>query len=326
MLRGNYPAKADEDGRVKIPSAWLESMRESENRVYVTSENGESARIYPLKFWHEIEEKLARISSYNTAKEKFLTRTNYYGQEIELDERGRIVVPRILRDAAQVEGEVDLLGNLNYVEVWNHARLVENLNNRPITEEGASILQDIERGREREPRIELVEFSAELLAQLKKSPFDMLDLDPDQFERLICDRLHAMGMAVHRVGPTHEPDGGIDIVAWPERHSTFPFLLAVQAKHHRIKDRKTGPSPVRELQAVLQRKDFQAGLLITNTWFTPSALWEAAYRPHLVRLRDFEDLKRWIFDDFLHASEWREIPDSIEYAPGRRFRIPKPFK
>jgi hypothetical protein len=174
------------------------------------------------------------------------------------------------------------------------------------------------------PRIQIVEFSKELLLHLKNRPVDILSLDPDQFERLICDRLHAMGMWVRRVGSVYSPDGGIDIIAGPEKQPTFPFLLVVQTKHHRDKARKTGPGPVRELQGVIQKHPFQAGLLVTNTSFTANAQWEARHRPHLVRLRDSEDLKRWILGDFLHEAEWREIPEFIEYAPGKRIWIPKP--
>ena len=77
MLRGNIPATVDEKGRLKIPAAFLQELKEQGNRFYVTSEDGVRARIYPMKAWGEIEEKLAKIPSYNQAKEKFLTRTNY---------------------------------------------------------------------------------------------------------------------------------------------------------------------------------------------------------------------------------------------------------
>ena len=98
MLRGNYPAKVDEKGRVKIPAAFLEELREYGNKFYVTSENGDYVRVYPMKIWNEIEEKLAQLSSHNRTKQKFLTRTNYYGQVVELDGQGRLLIPPILRE------------------------------------------------------------------------------------------------------------------------------------------------------------------------------------------------------------------------------------
>ncbi len=58
MLRGNIPAKVDEKGRLKIPAAFLEELKEHGDRFYVTSEDGVRARIYPMKAWGEIEEKV----------------------------------------------------------------------------------------------------------------------------------------------------------------------------------------------------------------------------------------------------------------------------
>ena len=143
MLRGNYPAKVDEKGRVKIPAAFLEELREYGNKFYVTSENGDYVRIYPMKIWNEIEEKLARLSSHNKTKQKFLTRTNYYGQVVELDGQGRILVPSILRESAQMRGDVDVLGNLNYLQIWNHTRFLDNMKDSPITDEDEKILDEL---------------------------------------------------------------------------------------------------------------------------------------------------------------------------------------
>ena len=143
MLRGNYPAKVDDKGRVKIPAAFLETLKEYGERFYVTSENGDYVRIYPMKNWSEIEERLARLSSHNRTKQKFLTRTNYFGQVVEMDGQGRLLIPTVLREAAQMKGEVDVLGNLTYLEVWNHARFLENLNKNQITADDEKTLDDL---------------------------------------------------------------------------------------------------------------------------------------------------------------------------------------
>ena len=143
MLRGNYPAKVDSKGRLKIPVAFLQALKEVGNEFYVTSENGDYVRIYPMKFWNEIEERLARLSSHNKTKQKFLTRANYFGQAVTMDRQGRVLIPPILRESAQMKGEVDVLGYLNYLEVWNHARFLENLKNSPITPDDEKTLDEL---------------------------------------------------------------------------------------------------------------------------------------------------------------------------------------
>ncbi len=143
MLRGNYPATVDDKGRLKIPSVFLEFLKKSGKRFFVTSENGESARVYPMKFWEGIEQKLAKISTHNRSKQRFLDRANYYGQVVEIDGQGRILIPGVLREAAQMKGDVDVLGELNYLVVWNHTRFAENLNRNPLTDDDFKALDSL---------------------------------------------------------------------------------------------------------------------------------------------------------------------------------------
>src|SRR4030095_12859994 len=142
-LRGNCPAKVDEKGRLKIPAVFLEGLREYGNQFYITSVTGETARIYPMKVWAEIEEKLDRVSSQNRAKQKFLRRTSYYGQTVEMDAQGRVLVPAVLRESAQTKGDVDVFGSLDHLEVMNHTRVVDQMENDPFTEEDFKTLEDL---------------------------------------------------------------------------------------------------------------------------------------------------------------------------------------
>jgi MraZ protein len=134
-LRGNCPAKVDEKGRLKIPSQFLEALKEYGTQFYITSITGEDARIYPLRVWSEIEDRLAALPSQHQGKRKFLLRTSYFGQTVELDGQGRLLLPGVLRDSAQMKGEVDVFGSLNYLEVMNHTRVVDTLKNEPFTNE-----------------------------------------------------------------------------------------------------------------------------------------------------------------------------------------------
>jgi transcriptional regulator MraZ len=133
-LRGNCPAKVDEKGRLKIPSVFLDELKEYGNQFYITSTTGETARIYPMKVWSEIEDQLAQKPGVVVAKRKFLMRTSYFGQVAELDGQGRLLLPAVLREAAQTMGEVDVFGALNYLEVMNHTRVLDKLKNEPYTD------------------------------------------------------------------------------------------------------------------------------------------------------------------------------------------------
>ena len=61
MLRGNAPAKIDDRGRLKVPSAFRAVIQQEHGRdLFVTSLTGDSVRIYPMPVWLEIEERWPR--------------------------------------------------------------------------------------------------------------------------------------------------------------------------------------------------------------------------------------------------------------------------
>jgi MraZ protein len=134
-LRGNCPAKVDDKGRLKVPAVFLEGLKEYGTQFYITSITGEDARIYPLSVWSEIEDRLAALPSQHQGKRKFLLRTSYYGQQVEVDGQGRLLLPGVLRDSAQLKAEVDVFGQLNYLEVMNHTGVVDKLKNEPLTDD-----------------------------------------------------------------------------------------------------------------------------------------------------------------------------------------------
>ena len=134
-LRGNCPAKVDEKGRLKVPAVFLDGLKEFGTQFYITSVTGETARIYPMNVWSELEDKLAKLPASNQAKRKFLLRTSYFGQTVELDGQGRLLLPAVLRETAAMKGEVDVFGALDYLEVMNHTRVLDDLKNQPFTDE-----------------------------------------------------------------------------------------------------------------------------------------------------------------------------------------------
>ncbi|MBI1955728.1 MAG: division/cell wall cluster transcriptional repressor MraZ [Acidobacteria bacterium] len=144
MLRGNYPARIDDKGRLKIPVPFkLELEKSYGSQFYITSLHGQQALIYPFEEWAKIEEKLARGPSFNKARGKVLQRANYFGQIVQWDKQGRVLIPAVLREAAEMKGEVAVLGNLTYLSVWNNERFLEEIRNNPITSEDERILDEL---------------------------------------------------------------------------------------------------------------------------------------------------------------------------------------
>jgi MraZ protein len=143
VLRGNHAAKIDDKGRLKIPNAFRALIEKAHgSELFVTSLTGESVRLYPMPVWLALEERLVRAPSSHPSRARFLDRVNYYGQTAEIDVQGRVLIHQRLRESAGMAGEVDVLGTVDRLEIWNHDRLVAKMQNDPYTDEDARALSE----------------------------------------------------------------------------------------------------------------------------------------------------------------------------------------
>jgi DNA-binding transcriptional regulator/RsmH inhibitor MraZ len=56
--------------------------------------------------------------------------------------QGRILIPARLREAAAMSGDVDVLGQVEYLDVWNHERFLAKLTREPFTDDDLRALAD----------------------------------------------------------------------------------------------------------------------------------------------------------------------------------------
>ena len=94
MLRGNFSAKIDDKGRLKIPTLFRTAIEDRYGtQLFITSLTGDLVRIYPMQVWTEVERKLAQVPSTLPARAKYFERVNYFGQPGEFDRQGRGLDP-----------------------------------------------------------------------------------------------------------------------------------------------------------------------------------------------------------------------------------------
>jgi len=143
VFRGNAPASIDDEGRLKVPNAFRSLLESKYGReLFLTSLSGEYVRIFPMPVWLDLEQKLAQMPSTHPSKLRFLDRINYFGQAAELDAQGRVLIPVRLRESATMSGEVDVLGQVNWLDVWNHDRFLIKLQRDAYTDDDARALSE----------------------------------------------------------------------------------------------------------------------------------------------------------------------------------------
>ena len=143
MFRGHEQARIDDKGRLKVPNVFRSLLKSKYGReLFLTSLSGESVLLYPMPVWIDKEEKLSQMPSAHPSRQRFLDRVNFFGQVAELDTQGRVLVPVRLRETATMSGDVDVLGQYNYLEVWNHDSILTKLQRDPYTDEDARALAE----------------------------------------------------------------------------------------------------------------------------------------------------------------------------------------
>lgn len=144
MLRGNALAKVDEKGRLKLPAGFRALIEPGfGTEFFVTSLRGDSVRIYPMKVWMSVEERVGRVSSMSPPIIRFKNAVNYFGQPATMDAQGRVLIHPLLRDRADVRGEVVVLGQQDYLEVWNRAAFENRIESEPVTDSDLAALAEL---------------------------------------------------------------------------------------------------------------------------------------------------------------------------------------
>jgi MraZ protein len=118
MFRGNHTTQIDPKFRLTLPKEFKRRVDEVYGPLfYITSVDGKRAQLWPMKDPETYEAKIVQLDALDPDREDFLNVTSYYGQTVEMDSAGRLVLPQVIRQTAQLSGEVNVLGMQTILEV-----------------------------------------------------------------------------------------------------------------------------------------------------------------------------------------------------------------
>ena len=124
MFRGAAAINIDAKGRMAMPVRFRELFAAaSEGKLVITIDTEESClMIYPLPEWDIIQAKLEQLPSFNPAARRIQRLLIGHATDVELDGNGRILLPSVLREYAQLEKKAILLGQGKKIELWSESR------------------------------------------------------------------------------------------------------------------------------------------------------------------------------------------------------------
>lgn len=119
MFMGEYSHTIDAKGRLIVPSKFRDRLG---SEFVVTKGLDGCLFVYPNEEWEKIEEKFQGIPLTTKDARKF-SRFFFAGAAVcEVDKQGRILLPQVLREFADLQKDVVLVGVLSRIEIWSKDR------------------------------------------------------------------------------------------------------------------------------------------------------------------------------------------------------------
>jgi MraZ protein len=123
MFRGAVTINIDAKGRMAMPMRFRDMCTlVSAGKLVITIDTEEAClMIYPLPEWELIQAKLEQLPSFNPEARRIQRLLIGHATDVELDGNGRILLPAVLRDYAQLEKKAILLGQGKKIELWSES-------------------------------------------------------------------------------------------------------------------------------------------------------------------------------------------------------------
>lgn len=115
MFMGEYQHNMDSKGRVIIPAKFRENLGD---KFVATRGLDNCLFVYPMQEWSILEEKLTELPITSKNARSFVRFFFSGATECELDKQGRVSIPANLRNYAELEKEVVVIGLANRIELW----------------------------------------------------------------------------------------------------------------------------------------------------------------------------------------------------------------
>ena len=125
MFRGRYEYAIDSKGRISIPSKFKEILsQEYDDRLVITNYD-HCLVAFPYQEWALMEEKVKNLPALDKDARAFFRFFYSSGIDCEIDKHGRLLIPQSLRDYANLQKDVVLVGSGKKIEIWNKERWEE---------------------------------------------------------------------------------------------------------------------------------------------------------------------------------------------------------
>lgn len=122
MFQGAAALSLDAKGRLAIPARYRDALANAcENQLVITAHPHRCLLVYPLPAWQPIREKVLAAPSLEQKSALLKRLLVGFARDEEMDSAGRVLIAPELRQFAQLDKQVWLVGQGNHFELWSDA-------------------------------------------------------------------------------------------------------------------------------------------------------------------------------------------------------------
>jgi len=118
---GTYECKADAKGRIMLPVALKKQLAQNlaEQFVLKRAVFNSCLELYPIKEWEAMMEKVNQLNRFNKKNNDFIRRFKAGVRIVDVDQTGRLLIPKDLFVHAGISKEVVISSAVNILEIWD---------------------------------------------------------------------------------------------------------------------------------------------------------------------------------------------------------------
>lgn len=132
-LNGTYECKVDAKGRLMLPAALKRQLNPVIQKGFVLKRSvfQKCLELYPMDEWEAEMRKIGRLNRYKKKNNDFIRRFTAGVKMIEIDNAGRLLIPKDLYSFAEISKNIVVSTAINIVEIWDKDKYETAINEAP---------------------------------------------------------------------------------------------------------------------------------------------------------------------------------------------------
>ena len=142
-LIGTYECKMDIKGRLMFPSSFKKQLEEKLDKGFILKRSvfQRCLELFPLDEWEITMNGVNQLNRFVKKNNDFIRRYTAGLKSIELDNAGRILVPKDLIKFADLKKNLVMTSAVNIIEIWDKELYEKSINDSEI--DFAQLTEDV---------------------------------------------------------------------------------------------------------------------------------------------------------------------------------------